>query len=374
MKVENAKISATQFMFSIVIFIRSSSLLSAFFFSITKQDSWLIVLFGTVVCIPLLWVYVALAKQYPDKSLIQINDEVFGRIGGKIVSVFYIWFFFTLTTLNLRDLGGFVNKSIMILTPNTVIISIFIILCAWSVYYGLEVVTRYSIVFTIISTAILIVSILATFNIMNFENFLPILHQPVNSYIHGTHIISTIPFGELVVFLMIAPNVEGKEKGLAKYFYGGFFIAALLILLVILRDTAVLGNMLEFLSLPSFEALRLATLFETISHIEILFAVLLILFLFFKISILFYTSILAVSHFFKIKSYRPLILPASALIVVYSITIFENVIMHTTISRGTAPFFWAFIEMILPFITLMVSYIKKAIKKAAGSSKEASAA
>jgi spore germination protein KB len=374
MKVENAKISATQFMFSIVIFIRSSSLLSAFFFSITKQDSWLIVLFGTVVCIPLLWVYVALAKQYPDKSLIQINDEVFGRIGGKIVSVFYIWFFFTLTTLNLRDLGGFVNKSIMILTPNTVIISIFIILCAWSVYYGLEVVTRYSIVFTIISTAILIVSILATFNIMNFENFLPIFHQPVNSYIHGTHIISTIPFGELVVFLMIAPNVEGKEKGLAKYFYGGFFIAALLILLVILRDTAVLGNMLEFLSLPSFEALRLATLFETISHIEILFAVLLILFLFFKISILFYTSILAVSHFFKIKSYRPLILPASALIVVYSITIFENVIMHTTISRGTTPFFWAFIEMILPFITLMVSYIKKAIKKAAGSSKEASAA
>lgn len=374
MKVENAKISATQFMFSIVIFIRSSSLLSAFFFSITKQDSWLIVLFGTVVCIPLLWVYVALAKQYPDKSLIQINDEVFGRIGGKIVSVFYIWFFFTLTTLNLRDLGGFVNKSIMILTPNTVIISIFIILCAWSVYYGLEVVTRYSIVFTIISTAILIVSILATFNIMNFENFLPIFHQPVNSYIHGTHIISTIPFGELVVFLMIAPNVEGKEKGLAKYFYGGFFIAALLILLVILRDTAVLGNMLEFLSLPSFEALRLATLFETISHIEILFAVLLILFLFFKISILFYTSILAVSHFFKIKSYRPLILPASALIVVYSITIFENVIMHTTIARETTPFFWAFIEMILPFITLMVSYIKKAIKKAAGSSKEASAA
>lgn len=374
MKVENAKISATQFMFSIVIFIRSSSLLSAFFFSITKQDSWLIVLFGTVVCIPLLWVYVALAKQYPDKSLIQINDEVFGRIGGKIVSVFYIWFFFTLTTLNLRDLGGFVNKSIMILTPNTVIISIFIILCAWSVYYGLEVVTRYSIVFTIISTAILIVSILATFNIMNFENFLPILHQPVNSYIHGTHIISTIPFGELVVFLMIAPNVEGKEKGLAKYFYGGFFIAALLILLVILRDTAVLGNMLELLSLPSFEALRLATLFETISHIEILFAVLLILFLFFKISILFYTSILAVSHFFKIKSYRPLILPASALIVVYSITIFENVIMHTTISRGTAPFFWVFIEMILPFITLIVSYIKKTIKKAAGSSEEASAA
>jgi hypothetical protein len=48
--------------------------------------------------------------------------------------------------------------------------------------------------------------------------------------------------------------------------------------------------------------------------------------------------------------------------------------MHTTISRGTAPFFWVFIEMILPLITQMVSYIKKAIKKAAGSSKEASAA
>ena len=88
MKVENAKISATQFMFSIVIFIRSSSLLSAFFFSITKQDSWLIVLFGTVVCIPC-YGFTLLGQTIPDKSLIQINDEV-SAVSGQDMSVFYI--------------------------------------------------------------------------------------------------------------------------------------------------------------------------------------------------------------------------------------------------------------------------------------------
>ena len=373
-KVEHSKISATQFMFAIVCFIRSSSLLSALFASITNQDSWIVVIFGMIVCLPVIWVYVSLAKAFPRLNLIQINNQVFGRIVGKVISALYIWFFFTLTALNLRDLGGFVNRAIMTRTPQIVIIIIFILLCAWAVYYGLEVVTRYSIYFIAISTTILVTSIFSITLNIDFKNFLPIFDQPIYSYIQGTHILSVIPFGELVVFLMVTPYVDIKAIKLSRYFFGGFLIGGSLILLVILRDIAVLGNVIKYLSLPSFETFRLATLFKSVSHMEILFSVLLIILLYFKISFLFYVSLLAVSHFFHIKTYRPLILPSAAIIVTYSILIFENRMQHIMISRETAPFFWPLFEMILPFITLIAAYIKKAAKKDKADNKEAPAA
>jgi hypothetical protein len=47
---------------------------------------------------------------------------------------------------------------------------------------------------------------------------------------------------------------------------------------------------------------------------------------------------------------------------------------HIMISRETAPFFWPLFEMILPFITLIAAYIKKAAKKDKADNKEAPAA
>ncbi|MDD3833085.1 MAG: endospore germination permease, partial [Oscillospiraceae bacterium] len=276
MNIEKSRISPLQFMFAIMCFIRSSSLLSSFFTPIVNQDSWLVIIFGMIVSLPVLWIYISLSKAFPKSNLIEINDLVFGRIGGKIISAFYLWFFFTLTALNLRDLGIFVGKSTMSKTPPVLIIIVFILLCAWAVYYGLEVVTRYGIVFILISSAILLLSFLVSVNIMHRESFLPILNQPLKSYIQGTNIITMIPFGELVVFLMIVPYVDFKQKKLVRYFMGGFLLGGLLLLAVILRDLAILGNTLKYFSLPSFETLRIIRLFDSLGHMEILFAILLI--------------------------------------------------------------------------------------------------
>jgi spore germination protein KB len=371
MKIEQSKISAGQFMFSIACFLRSSSLLSSVFLSITNHDSWISLFLAMIICIPIVFVYCFLAKQHPGCNLIQINDAVFGKIAGKFVSILYVWFFFTLTALNLRDLGDFVNKTIMARTPVTVIIILFILLCAWAIYYGLEVVTRYSVLYIIVSTLILLISIISTYELIDFENFLPILDHPIKSQIQVTHICSTIPFGEIVIFLMITPYIDKQPNKLLRYFIGGFLIGGILILLVLLRDIAVLGNTIGYFALPSFETLRLATLFKTISHMEILFAILLIILLFFKISFLFYASMLALSQILKIKSYRPIILPCAALVVVYAIITFEDAMQHIKVGQETVPFFWVFFEMLLPFITLIVSYIKKLACKNKNKQKEA---
>ena len=370
MTIEHSKISAGQFMFSIACFLHSSSLLTSFFVPITKQDSWIAHTIAMILCIPLMILYAQLAKSHPGLNLIQINEAVFGKVLGKIISLFYVWFFFTLVSLNMRDLGNFVSKTTMIKTPMPIIIILFILLCVWSAYYGLEVVTRYSTVFLIISAVILLISIIAITGLINPENFLPVFDLPIKNYIQVTHICSTIPFGETVIFLMITPYVDKSQKKLLRYFVGGLLIGGILILLVMLRDIAVLGNTIGYFSLPSFEAFRLGILFQTISHMEIMFSILLIILLYFKISFLFYASMLSLSQTLELKTYRPLLLPCAAFVAVYSIINYQNILIQIKAAQETIPFLWFTLEILLPALTLAVHYIKKSAAKK-GNGKEA---
>lgn len=355
---DKTKISPVTFMFSVACFLRSSSLLSAFFASIAKQDSWLVVLFGAVVSLPELAVYILLMKAFPPKNLIEINDTVFGKILGKAVSSLYLLFFFTLSALNLRDLGNFTSKSITLNTPMPLILGVFVLLCAWAVYLGIEVVTRYSVVFIIISSIILLVSIISTLNIIDFEHFLPMFDRPLLSYIQSTHIASTIPFGELVVFLMIIPSIDVSPKKIGRYFLGGFLLGAFLISLVIARDVGILGKTISIFSLPSFEALRMITFFDVLTHMEILYSILLITLFFFKITFLFYVSIFGLSRLFNFKSHKPLVLPCCALFTAFSFMVVGSVTQHLELGRRTAPFMWLIFEFLLPLITLITAYIR----------------
>ena len=117
MQIDKGKISGIQFMFTVACFIQSSSLLTSFFTSITKQDSWIVVILGFVMSIPSLLIYTYIMKIFPDKNLMEINNIVFGPIIGKVVSVLYLWFFLTLSALNTKDLGDFVQKTTMQNTP-----------------------------------------------------------------------------------------------------------------------------------------------------------------------------------------------------------------------------------------------------------------
>ena len=358
MKIDNGKVSASQFMFTVACFIQASTLLTAFFISVTKQDSWIVSIFGFLVGMIFLWLYTTLMKNFPNKNLVEINDLVFGSVVGKIFSLVYIYFFLTLSALNLKDLGDFVGMAIMPNTPTIVILVSFMCICAWAVRGGIEVVTRYSLFFTFIASFIMIVTFFLAFNDIDFNNFLPMFNQPVMKYVQGTHIIATIPFGEIVVFLMVTPNIEIPSNKLGKYFTLGFAVGGTSLTLIVLRDIAVLGNIITLFTFPSFETLRMIRLSRALGRMEVLFAVILIILLFFKISFLYYVSVLAISQIFKLNSYKNIVLGVGVIIVIYSFNLYYSMVQHMEHGSIITPFQWLIYEFLLPLITLIVAKIR----------------
>lgn len=366
MKFESERITTFQYLLSVTCFIQSSGLLTAFFTPLAKQDSWFVVLLGVVASLPVLWVYIAIMHSFPNKNLIEISLASLGRVGGTIVSLLFIWFFLTLTSLNLSNFNSFIRQTMLVETPVTVVSVLFVMLCAYAVTKGLKTVTRYATLFVIMAFGLTFFVSALTINIMDYNNFLPMFQQPPRLYVQSVNIIVAVPFGELLAFLMITPYISRGKKRKGTYLIGGFLLGSSTLLFVVLRDTAVLGSVGNLFSQPPFETLRLINIGGSINRLELLFTIILMILLFFKIAFLYYISVLAIAQLFRLKSYHPLVLITGALIIAHStLYSYHSAVDRVSLVRQQLVTVWLVFEFVLPLVVLIAGRAR-GLHKASG--------
>ena len=148
-------------------------------------------------------------------------------------------------------------------------------------------------------------------------------------------------------------------RDFGKFFIWGFVIGGISLLVIVLRDIAVLGNVITLFALPPFETIRMASLTPMITRMEIFFAVALIVLLFFKISFLYYITVMAISRIFGMESFKPLVLSVGTILFSYT-KIIASTNMHNMASGSqTTPVLWVPFEFLLPTITLIVTKLRK---------------
>ncbi|MGI6497867.1 MAG: GerAB/ArcD/ProY family transporter [Oscillospiraceae bacterium] len=360
MKIDKSMISGKQFMFTVAFFLQSSALLTAFLAGITSNEAWIPVLIGAVLCIPLIYLFRTLMIMFPDKNFLQVLDEVYGPVIGKLLGIAYAWFFITLAAANLVDIGDFSKTTFTTETPNLVPMLICVLVASWAVRSGFKVVSRYGKLFTFVEFTIAATSIVLLANQMDFSNLLPMFTQPVMNYVQSVHVVATIPYGELVVLLMVTPCVARlTPKEATKYWFGGFVMGLVVLLAVLLRDILVLGNAMHLFTLPSMVSFRLINLNDALSRMEIIFSIALVMLLFFKITVLCYVSTITVAQVFGTTQYRRLAVIVGVLILVYGPTLYPSFVEHGLSAQTMVPFIWTPFQILIPLLTLVLAKVKK---------------
>lgn len=356
---EKGKISALQFAFSIGCFIQGAAIVVTVLYAITKQESWLSFLLGLLFFLPIMLLYIAFTTIFPGKNLIEVNNLVFGQVLGKTISIAYIWYFFTLISLNLRDAGDFVLSSILPETPTLAVTISLLIICAYAVRGGIQLISRFSVLFVVTIFAIAIITTL--FNLRNIElgNFRPILSLPPIKYFHGATIVSMIPFSEIIVFLMFTPFVKETNLKISKAIFIGFLIGTATFIIIVFRDISVLGEVISLVNRPSFEAHRLIDILEIITRIDILYSIATVFIIYFRISIFYYATVLGIAQIFNLSSYKQLTFSTGALTIPYMLILFKSPIEHIVWVNDTAPIFSIAFGPMLIAITLIVAKIRK---------------
>jgi len=360
---KNSQISTAQFMFAIACFMQGSSLLTFAIHETAKQEAWIAVVIGCLISLPFIWIYVYLAKKHPGKDFFAINEIVLGRIAGKLFSTLYLFYFFTLVILNSNILGNFVSGNLLPITPMPVALALFIFICSWAVCKGVRNMTSYGTLFVIITVSILLFSSLLLIKDMKFDNLLPIFSLPLKDYLEGAHITAVIPICEMMVFLMLLPNLQ-NSGGIGRAFWGGAAIGAATLLFIVLNDTVVLGKVATVVPGPPYTSKQLINIGNVLTHMEVLYAVMLLMLLFFKISIIMYAFFYGLSRLLNLKSYRFLVATFGVIFVIFSSTVFTSADEHANwIISGVAPVYLSFFLFVLPACTMIVAVIRNFMGK-----------
>lgn len=358
MRLEKGVISNSQLMLLVLSFLQSMILTINFSYSITRHDTWLAVLTGYVIAIIFALVYLAIALNFPGKNLVQINDTVFGPYAGKLISAIYLWFFFQYMIHYMYFFNSFWITFIMPETPRVAFLIMFVFICALAVRGGLELLARCSFLFNIVVAATVITVTALLISDMKLTNFLPVLEIAPKKFIQGVHIILTIPFCDIVAFLMILPYVDNKQK-IIKPVLLGISLSAVLLLIVVMRDTAVLGPRLLITSSSSFAATRQIDIANILTRMDILLAITLLITVFMKVAVFFYVTVLGTAQILKLRSYVPLIIPIGAIAATIAANLYPSDMEQVYAGQYVWPFNASICEFLLPVVTVIAITIRK---------------
>ncbi len=346
----------------------ASTLLVSNLYRFARNEAWVSVLIGYAASLLIIGITVSLTRRYPGMGLFEIHEAVYGRIVGKAVSVLYVFFFVSLAIFNTRELGEFTTAFVLRQTPVMIVFVVFIAVCAWAVRKGPVNLTRYGFLMTAVTISAIVTFTLLLADKYQPRNLLPAFALPAGKYLIGAHIVTMIPIGNIVVFSTFIPHMR-RPRDFGRAMLKGMTIGAAALLVIVLRDTVVLGKFITIFTRPTYFSIRYINIGDVLTRVEIVYATILIGVLFFKVSVLYYAGVSGLSQTFGLKSYQSFVYIVGALICLYAMASFGSVAENVRWKMTAAPMFSTLYIIVLPLLTLLVSMIRKGVSPKADLSK-----
>jgi len=357
MLLEEGRISRFQLTMLMVGFIFGTSVIVSPARS-AGHDGWIASLIGVAEALLIAWVFCALANQFKDKTIVEINDLVFGRILGKGISLIFIWYLFHVSALILTVFSRFFATEIYLATPKTVILIGIVAVCASTVSRGIEVLARCSMVLVLLTVLIIINDVILAIPMTDIKNLLPILEIPTGKLLWAAHSAASFPFAETVAFTMIFAFVN-NQKGRYIPVAIAILIGGLSLTMLVARNSLVLGPMESVYEYPTYMAVQMIDIGDILSRFEVVVAIFFIFSAFLKVSVLFYGTALGLSQVLNLRSYRPLIIPVGILMIIVALTNVGSSVELFSFIEKVFPIYavpWLFG---IPLITLIVAKLRK---------------
>lgn len=345
----------------IILFLHgSASLVSVT--SKANQDTWLTILFASAMTIPMIFLYSAILKRYPQKNLFEIIVEAFGKIIGKIVCILYIWYAIHLGSMILRMFSELMHLLTLSETPQIMIAMFMILPCIWLAASGIENMGRLAkLCFWVVTIFILTTTVVAIKD-MNFSNIKPVLTTDAKTLISSSFPTFMLPFGELILMTVLFPFVKPQNSP-TKIYIKALVISTTLFVALNLRNLFVLGlPSTKMFYLASYQAVSVLSIGEFFTRMEVLVGAIVLISCFIKICLCLVISSTGLANVCGIKENKRLVAPSALIMVILAACLYtktEEMFKWVNFYMIYAiPF-----ELILPIIIWITAEIKTRIKK-----------
>ena len=357
------QISVKQYMMLIITYVISTAdvFLPSFVAQEAKEDSWISVIFGTIVGLLVVNILVSLALKYPLKTIAEYACDIVGKPIGKIIGFLYAWCFFIITWTVIRELEEIFGAAFNSEAPIMVYGIVTIIVAAFAVFKGLEVIARINEI--LLPIALIILVLISAVNIpnINLNYLLPVLYNGIVPSLKGGLLIQTWLI-ETFILLQLTPYVKEKEK-LRKYSNISVVTLGFSLMIGILTITIFGAELTGKLLFAALEFVRISSFGQYFQNLDIAIMVVWISGIFVKISLAYYLSVQTFSQVINSKSQRSLIMPIGLLIIVCSAASANTLTDLTYFLKYILPFYFIVMALLIPGLLLIIFHINKRISK-----------
>lgn len=358
---EGEKISSSQFFILIVFFELGTAIVLPIGFA-SQKDVWLSILIASIGGCFLFMINEYLSRQYPQLPLSGYAQIILGKHIGRLLSFLYILFFIYIASRDLREAGELMTTSAYSETPLIVIELLLILVITYGLYKGIEVLARTAELSILIYIVITLVgnSAIIFGGYIKIENLFPILEKgwtPVMKTAYPN--IVMFPFGEMICFTTILPNLKNREFG-KMIGLSALILVTIIIGYVHALSISVLSEPFYSRSLfPLLDVMRRVQIGEFLERLDILPMLTLVICDFYKISIYCFAAVTVASDIFKFQNKHKMIIPVVALTLYTSLVEASNISEHFKEGELDLKFILPIFCFIFPVLLLLVHLIRK---------------
>ncbi|NIK66618.1 endospore germination permease [Paenibacillus sp. BK720] len=320
------------------------------------NDFWLAPIVAIAAGGIVLAISIKLHRLYPDKNLIQYSERIIGKVPGKILGLIYCQFFVFTGGIVCREYAEFVTGNFLFKTPMFCLVILMVLLAAFAVRGGVELVVRSTLLLTPLFILPLFFLLLL---IPDFEisNILPFMSHGMIPVIQG----SLAPISWYSEFLIIAfflPSVIDKNKTV-KYSILSLLAVSASLTYVCLVSLFVLGSDTADKVYPVLTAFRYISRADFFENLEALLLAMWVVGNFIKIAAVYYAAVLSFTSCFNLKDYKPFVFPIGMLIVIHCFWDFPSFFKLSGFLHSTGLFHLSTFMLVIPILLLIIALCRK---------------
>lgn len=356
------RITTFQLTLLLVTLVGSTAILYASAVSIQEagQNAWLSMLVpASLYGLLVVWVTTKLPLRFPGLTFGQYTEKLLGTWLSRLVSLLYLCYILILLVGITREFGNFLSAAFMPETPLVVFNLTLVLLAAFAVAGGIEVIVRMN----EFLLPILLLTVFFTFFVLlkeiDLSRLLPVLDEGIWSVFQAGAIPSVFR-GEVFVLMWLVYYLERPQESTK----GGAWAVLILALFLALNTAVILAVMGKELAarqvFPSLLVARYASVGTFINRTEGLVMVVWVAGGVVKFSALFLIAVENARELLNVSGNRwPLIIPLGAIPTLGGLYAFQNDFQLIMFIRNILPSLSLVFQLLLPSLLLGIAWLKR---------------
>lgn len=326
------------------------------------RDMWMPPIWSLFGGLFVLSISYGLHKLYPKETIVEYSVHILGRIPGKIVGLVFILFYLHINCVIIRGFGEFMVSSFFPRTPILITIGSVVLVSAFAVRGGVEVLGRCAGVFAPLVLILFLMLVLLLIPELHPKYLFPIMEDGLKPSLIAALFPASSWYSEILLGSFLLPYLTDNDKGMR---WGVISLLAVSFTMVLTNIVSLFlyGDMTESISISVLVASRYIEIADFIEHLEALVMAIWILGVFVKISMFFYAIVLGASQWFGLSDYRLLMFPFGLISAPLSLWLAIN---SQELSRSfytTEPFYHISVQYLIPLLLITVAFIRKKMRR-----------